>query len=141
MRFSFTLILLFSIMDACEAQSLKNHQWQNRLLLVIANDTTNNEFQKQIEHLQSKKEDLQERKLLIYKVFPNQYIEGLDSFTIEPSNDLYQKYNSKSADFKVILIGLDGRVKLKQRDIINIEQLKGIIDAMPMRIEELRKNE
>lgn len=128
-------------MEACEAQSLKTHQWQNRILLVIAEDTSNINFQKQIKYLQSNKEDLTERKLLIYKVFPNQYIKGLDNSITEPSNDLYQKYNSKSASFKVVLIGLDGGVKLKQKDIITLEQLKGIIDAMPMRMEELRKKE
>jgi len=142
MRYSFITILLISVtMEACEAQSLKTHQWQNRILLVIAEDTSNINFQKQIKYLQSNKEDLTERKLLIYKVFPNQYIKGLDNSITEPSNDLYQKYNSKSASFKVVLIGLDGGVKLKQKDIITLEQLKGIIDAMPMRMEELRKKE
>jgi len=133
------------MMTSCQAQSnkntLKSHKWQNRLLLVIAEDTSNINFQKQITHLTQNKKGLTERKLLIYKVFPNQYIKGLENEKIESSNDLYKKYNPKSEVFKVILIGLDGRMKLEQTEIISIEKLNGIIDAMPMRINEMRGNE
>jgi len=127
--------------SSCQAQNLKTHKWQNRLLLIISEDKSNINFQNQIKHLQSHKEHLTERKLLIYKVLPNKYIKGLENEELKLSNDLYKKYNSKLKSFKVVLIGLDGRVKLKQSEIISIEKLDGIIDAMPMRINELRQKE
>jgi len=139
MRLVLLISLVLIMITSCQAQSVKNHKWQNRLLLVIADDTSNLNFQKQIEHLTENKEDLIERKLIIYKVFPNQYINGLESNMFVISNDLNKTYNPKSESFKVILIGLDGRVKLKQTEIISIEKLNGIIDEMPMRLQELHK--
>jgi len=93
------------------SQKIVSHKWQNRLLLIIADDTSNVNFQKQITHLTKNKKNL--------------------------------VYNPKSVSFKVVLIGLDGSVKLKQTEIITVEKLNGIIDAMPMRIKELqnRKDE
>lgn len=125
------------------SQKIVSHKWQNRLLLIIADDTSNVNFQKQITHLTKNKKNLVERKLLIYKIFPNQHIKGLKNNEIVSSNHLYKKYNPKSVSFKVVLIGLDGSVKLKQTEIITVEKLNGIIDAMPMRIKELqnRKDE
>lgn len=138
-----TISFILVMMTSCQAQknTLKTHQWQNRLLMVIASDTTNASYQKQITHLTKNKKDLIERKLLIYKVFPNKHMKGLENNEMVSSKDLYTKYNSKSQSFKVVLIGLDGGIKLKQSAIISIEKLNGIIDAMPMRINELRRNE
>lgn len=135
----YNFLLMPIMINTCQSQPLKFHQWQNRLLLVIAEDSSNINFQKQINHLHSYKEDLAERKLLIYKVFPNQHSKGLENENLESSSDLYKKYNSKAVPFKVLLVGLDAGVKLKQTEIITIKELKGIIDAMPMRMEELRK--
>jgi len=129
------------MINSCQAQTLKTLQWQNRLILVMADDTSNLNFKKQITHLTKNKEALTERKLIIYKVFPNQYSKGLEIVELKSSNDLNKKYNPKQKPFKVVLIGLDGRVKLEQTEIITIEQLKSIIDAMPMRKNEMRKNE
>ena len=45
-------------------------------------------------------------------------------------------------DFEVILIGLDGGIKLQQTEVLKKEALFNIVDAMPMRRNELnRKNE
>ena len=141
-RFYFLSIFTFSAMiNSCQAQTLKTLQWQNRLILVMADDTSNLNFKKQITHLTKNKEALTERKLIIYKVLPNQYSKGLEIVELKSSNDLNKKYNPKQKPFKVVLIGLDGRVKLEQTEIITIEQLKSIIDAMPMRKNEMRKNE
>jgi len=142
MRLALTIISLFSLMTtSCQAQTLKPHKWQNRILLVITKDTSNTNFKKQITHLTKNKKELTERKLLTYKVLPNQYIKGLENTALESSNNLYKKYNPKSKPFKVILIGLDGRIKLEQTEKISIEKLNSIIDAMPMRINEMRNNE
>ncbi|MBD0405038.1 DUF4174 domain-containing protein [Flammeovirga sp. EKP202] len=47
---------------------------------------------------------------------------------------------SFSEDFEVILIGLDGSIKLKQADIMTHKDLYQLIDSMPMRKKELEEN-
>ncbi len=143
MRHIILTILFFSFMsNSCQAQSknhsLKTHQWQNRLLLVIAKDSADLNFQQQIYHLSQNQKDLIERKLVVYKVLPNQLCMGLENMEMVSSHDLYKKYNPQSTAFKVVLIGLDGRVKLKQTELLYIDNLNGVIDAMPMRMNELR---
>jgi hypothetical protein len=43
--------------------------------------------------------------------------------------------------FQVLLIGLDGGVKMDQSEIISCKKLFGTIDSMPMRKAEMIKNE
>ena len=56
------------------------------------------------------------------------------------NHDLWDRYNQRGDSFRLILIGLDGGVKLNQRTIINRKTLFSIIDSMPMRRSELRNN-
>lgn len=44
----------------------------------------------------------------------------------------------ESNDFEIILIGLDGRIKLRQSQFLLDEDLLRIIDAMPMRRNEIK---
>ncbi len=54
---------------------------------------------------------------------------------------LYTKYNSNARDFKIMLIGLDGGVKLEQHKVLTSKELFSTIDSMPMRSSELRNKE
>jgi hypothetical protein len=49
----------------------------------------------------------------------------------------FLKYNQSEESFKVLLIGLDGGVKINQNEPIFLENLKEIIDRMPMRRSEI----
>jgi hypothetical protein len=44
-----------------------------------------------------------------------------------------KKYRKKSESIKVILIGLDGNIKLKQISILTIANFFSVIDGIPMR--------
>ncbi|OHX63799.1 hypothetical protein NH26_24710 [Flammeovirga pacifica] len=46
----------------------------------------------------------------------------------------------KRKDFEVVLIGLDGGVKLRQSTILSKKALYDKIDSMPMRRAELQEN-
>ncbi|MDP5094209.1 MAG: DUF4174 domain-containing protein, partial [Polaribacter sp.] len=54
--------------------------------------------------------------------------------------ELFLKYNPKNTPFKVMLIGLDGGIKLAQSTVLSKEKLFAIIDGMPMRKREIRNN-
>lgn len=45
---------------------------------------------------------------------------------------------SAKNEFEVILIGLDGSIKLRQMEVLSKEDLIAIIDAMPMRKSEIK---
>ena len=122
------------------AQNLFSHQWKNRLILILINGATQPELQTQLTEFRTHSAGMKERKLVVYQVQSNQFQRGLsaDSEWIS-SNKLYQNYKSNDSPFEVVLIGLDGGVKLTQNDILTCEKLFAIIDAMPMRRRELRR--
>jgi hypothetical protein len=118
-------------------QDLEKHQWKNRVLLIYGDEKTNTDFTKQMKILSENKKGLIERKLKLYQFIKNQFTFDFDEGWIS-SNLLFKNYVNNNERFKVILIGLDGGVKLTQNSILSTEKLFAIIDGMPMRKRELK---
>ncbi len=79
-----------------------------------------------------------ERKILVYHILPERYKIGLKS------EDKWEKNTSLKildVQFEVNLIGLDGGIKLSQKELLTAEKLFSIIDRMPMRRIEIENNE
>lgn len=126
-------------MASAFAQDLKEYQWKNRLLIVVASDAALPLFRQQLAVLQADAQGLSERKLLIFQVLPTAYRIGLDHNTKwNAGENLYERFARTGSPFTVLLIGLDGGVKVWQTDLMPLEELFGRIDAMPMRKAELR---
>ena len=137
-------LLLFSIlfiMITCYSQDIRSHQWENRVLLIFSGDKNDHQLLTQIQILSKVKIDLKERKLKVYQFVKHQFkIDFEEQWHITSLNT--KKYNSKHEPFKVILIGLDGSVKLTKTSVLTTKKLFEIIDSMPMRKWEIRnKNE
>lgn len=126
------------------AQDLKTHQWENRIVIVYSDDIDSSIFQKQMNTFIIDKKGMIERKLMVYSVVKERY-ELLDFKESNPvksgtvSDKFKSRYIDKVSKFKVVLIGLDGSVKLEQDNILIIDKLFGTIDAMPMRRREMKK--
>jgi len=131
----FLLFSLFSI--TINGQNMEKHQWENRVLLIFADDVNNDLFQNQLKALISKERDLKERKLIIYKFTKSKFSTDFNS-NWESSTKLFEKYINKKDAFKILLIGLDGGIKLEQTKVLSAEKLFAIIDGMPMRKREIR---
>lgn len=99
----------------------KDYRWKNRLVIV---DTSKDEAVYKSQKLEFDKDPagIEERKLLLKK-----------STGIELSASVLQKLH----DHKVLLIGLDGGVKIESAEVFALEELFEIIDGMPMRRAEI----
>lgn len=137
MRFILTTIFCFSFINM-KAQDLNTHKWKNRVLLIISEKVNSESYKKQINILKNNNEALLERKLVIYHILPKKY--KLNNENWVASSNLFKRYNSKDETFKIVLIGLDGSVKLEENNVISAEKLFSIIDAMPMRKSEIRRD-
>lgn len=135
MRSILFFFLFFSLITS--SQNMKSHQWKNRVLLVISDNKSNVDFANQTQLLKDKSLELIERKLIVYQITKNAYSYNYNQSWIL-STKLYRKHNKEKATFKVILIGLDGGIKLKQTSILSEKKLFTIIDGMPMRKQELK---
>lgn len=119
-------------------QNIKKHLWKDRVLIIESENTRNELYQQQIRALKNDAKGLKERKLVIYSYFNNGYTRGFSQ--VIKSYQTKKKRKDKN-DFSITLIGLDGGKKLRQKSMLAKEKLFAIIDGMPMRRRELKKNE
>lgn len=138
---SLHLFILAFFMNQVYAQDLAHHQWQNRLLIIKLNTAKLQLYQQQLNELMGNLAGLKERKLILYHVKDYQYCKGLKKRTTwQALKDGALKQVCKSKfDFEVILIGLDGGVKLRQARVLKVAKLFAVIDAMPLRKGELER--
>lgn len=124
-----------------KAQNLNSHQWVNRVVIIKTNDEQSIKYQKQLEEFSSSKEDFKDRKLVAYQIIGStyQYVnyenETEEKLKIE---SLTKKVLKEKHDFEVILIGLDGSIKLRKTEPLSKEALFRKIDSMPLRKAELK---
>lgn len=136
-----TFIITLTMSTTLNGQNLKEHQWKNRVVLIITNDLESQLYRSQLSAFSSNSEALKERKLLVYKLLPETYrIENGEENAWINDSELYSKYNPNNKSFQIILIGFDGGVKLQQDTFLTTSRLFSAIDAMPMRRAELRDN-
>lgn len=128
---------IFSFVFSSYSQDVKKHKWENRVLLVFTHKKNDEIFNKQISNLLKEKKGLTERKLIIYQFVKDQYSINFDSKWLLSSLKK-NKYKTESENFKVVLIGLDGGIKLEQTSFLSTKKLFTIIDGMPMRRNEIR---
>jgi len=122
-------------------QDLSSHRWENRLLLILVEDTDHPVYQDQISELTRDMAGVEDRRLIIYTIKQNEFATGLKKSVWIPSDDLYADNKQLEGEFEIILIGLDGGIKLRQAELLKNDKLFAFIDAMPMRRNELRKRE
>jgi hypothetical protein len=119
--------------------NLATHQWKNRLLLVFSPSDTDNDYRKQVENLQGEVAGLKDRDVKIFHLTDDGSA-SLDEEEIPKAEvqRLADTYDIDPGGFTVILIGKDGGEKLRQNNPLETEKLFSVIDAMPMRQNEMR---
>ncbi len=126
------LMLLFSSFFA-QSQELSSRQWKNRVLLVMSEDPNDPMVKQQVSLFSQDAEEMKERKLILFQVFPEFFLMGGDSAIRRSSAAVYFDYKSAKKSFEMVLIGLDGDEKMRRTELIRPDDLYAIIDAMPMR--------
>ncbi len=126
-------------------QNLKDHTWENRILIVKTHDAQSSKYQKQLKEFDNSVKGLNDRKLIVYQIIGSRYMlkdygNSNQEETGELSSNLTKEILNEAYDFEIILIGLDGGVKLQKTEVVLKEELFSIIDSMPMRKSELKNS-
>ena len=136
--FIFTILILNSL--SVYSQSLSSYQWKNRLVLIQTTNPQNQLFKTQIQELEDHLKGLEERRIIVFKFTPDSFQKGFEQDAPwENLNSSLKKDLRNSSEFEIILIGLDGGVKLRKNEFLSTDQLFRLIDQMPMRQSEIRK--
>ena len=138
-----TLLILGLILTAQLANGqndmLEQYQWKNRLILLFGS-MSESSVEKQITELEKDPEGITDRDLLIFHINKEEV-----RFILKSSNpslsasQLRNRYNIDKNEFRYILIGKDGGVKLNKKEYVPNKDLFSVIDAMPMRQREMRE--
>lgn len=137
----FTILLFLTFMNKLSAQELSQHQWEDRILIILTDSFENEMAKEQLQLFKKSWNGLEERKLIIYEITPEEYqLHHADTEIISGASDLYEQFNPRSNTFKLILIGLDGTVKSSYNQPVPPNNIFKRIDQMPMRRREIREN-
>lgn len=134
------LSCLFMSISTNQAQDLSKHTWNQRILILTSDQIDNSLYLQQVEELANKHNELEERKLVVYHVFPQKVLTGIQPPTATfATSSLYKRFKNRNTPYSITLIGLDGGIKLQQSKLLLCKDLFGLIDGMPMRRAEIRK--
>ncbi len=102
----------------------------HRQVLIFYNQAGVAIKDKQINDLHEDKKGLEERDIIIH------------TFEVNKAESEVKKYSIDTADlFTFILIGKDGGEKFRSKAMVTNKKLFSIIDVMPMRREEMKKQD
>ena len=116
---------------------MKSYSWQNRVLLVFTPDLAASDFVEQNSILKQVRPGLLDRDIVVVRVSADDAVSIDEQTSPLSATSFYRHYDAQTPDFTVILIGKDGGIKLRQQRPISSEALFGLIDAMPMRQQEM----
>ena len=131
-------IIFFIILNSTTKLYSQNDT-ERRWLIIVADDK-NPAFQQQLEWIEAEKKSAIERRIGVMRWTSDEITPIFHSptKTIEPS-DYLKRQISNDKNFEVILVGLDGGIKLRQDQPVTTDKLFNLIDSMPMRQREMRQ--
>jgi hypothetical protein len=123
-----------------EPLGMSQFQWKNRLLFVFAPHRDHPMFDSLHNSLAAQKSEVAERDLVVFTILESgQSSMNAKLLASETALSLRKRYNVNQGEFAVILVGKDGGIKLNRQNETRLEEIFALIDAMPMRREEIRQ--
>jgi hypothetical protein len=119
---------------------LSQFQWKNRLLFLFAPNRNHPLLEPLHKSLADQKTEAADRDLVIFEILESGP-SSMNTNYLDPqaAQKLRDKFNVQRGRFAVILLGKDGGIKLNRRDQTQLADIFTLIDAMPMRREEIRQ--
>ncbi len=143
MNLSFIPVILLAFMSANDQITLEDLRWKNRILLVFPTSAyAENPDYLFIPESDTLESEIKERDM-VYFVFGDSLKSNSDfSFSNDYIEQLRAKHTLGTKKDCYVLIGKDGGTKLRrEQSKIDWEELFGTIDAMPMRIREMKEKD
>lgn len=136
------LLSAFLIHDRRDAlpMDLAQFQWKNRLLFLFAPDAVDPLFSKLQSEIAKQPYEVEDRDLVIFEILE----QGPSRMNTTPldrqtANSIREHFDVPQRLFTLILVGKDGGVKLMRNDQVNLADVFGLIDSMPMRQNEMQQ--
>lgn len=121
----FITFTILGVVSAGAADAIAQYHWRNRVLVILAPRAGDEAFETQKNAFERARDEYNERDLVVLT---------------EPDGDgpLHRRFHVPAGEFRVLLIGKDGHTALERPRPVGNQDLFGLIDAMPMRRQEMR---
>ena len=119
---------------------LTQFQWKNRLLFIFAQDDSDLLFKDLKSQIVAQKAEIDDRDLIVFEL-PAQGPARMNTSPLDQkkADSIRNQFGVPSNAFSLILVGKDGGIKLKRSDQVDLSEVFGLIDSMPMRQREMRQ--
>ena len=114
---------------------LRNHA---RLLLIFSPSENETKLQHQLAIMTAAKAEATERDLVTIAITKDTTWITPTRLTDADITSARLRFHVDSDQFTLILVGKDGGEKLRQNEPVSFDRLREVIDAMPMRREEMK---
>ena len=123
-----------------EPLDLSQFQWKNRLLFLFAPNRNHPLFEPLHKSLAAQKTEAADRDLVVFEILESDP-SSMNTNYLDPQagQKLRDKFDVQRGRFAVILVGKDGGIKLNRQDPTQLADIFALIDAMPMRREEMQQ--
>ncbi|GAB3193868.1 hypothetical protein ABID22_000418 [Pontibacter aydingkolensis] len=119
---------------------LNNFKWENRVLLLFTPDAENEEYTKQKTNISKNAKGLPERDMVLIDVEGETILRiNGEVQTEEHGKQLREQFGVAPDAFTILLLGKDGTEKYRSANAVPLDTIYTLIDQMPMRQQEMRK--
>jgi len=133
------LLLFAPMIAAAERFDMEQYRWQQRPLLIFAPTDKHPDYRKMLQAAQTHRTDFVDRDMVLIRVLADSVQAGETPLSARDVVYLRQSYDIASEEFRVLLVGKDGGVKLEAVEPVAMERIFTRIDGMPMRQRESRE--
>ena len=131
--FLLSTFLLSSFAETPLWEKMQRLTWKNRVILLYTPEANSKDFQKQKQILAQATKGVKERDLVVIECVGK-------TLSSEDKNYVSRHFNHDLSQFGVWLVGKDGSTKLSETKPVTTEKFFSLIDSMPMRQSEMRKD-
>ena len=124
------LLIIFPVM-LINSSPLKKYLWKNRVVVTFSPSKNNTERNYFINSINKNLCQFNSRNIIHIDFIFNEKNQEIKKF-----KSSFENLSLSTSEFRLILIGKDGGIKLNSRKI-SLEEIFSLIDTMPMRQEEM----
>ena len=121
-------------------KTLEDYKWKKRPLLLFTPSAENAAYLRQKEFIQANKAGLADRDMVVIELVGEDelYVNGTRQKG-KSGKALRSRFKVPHETFSVILVGKDGTEKQRNREAVELKNIFGLVDQMPMRRQEMRE--
>lgn len=124
--FVFVSMLVMGTAAIAASAGLDSYRWKARPLVILAPDAEDSRYREQMAAIIAAKAGLEERDMVVLPA-------------LGPDAALRQRVGRDGAAFQVVLVGKDGHVAGRWTQPVALPDIFALIDRMPMRRDEMRR--